>query len=79
MKKLHFCFYVPWYGEVEFLSFIVPIKCESNVSFYFPEFHYLIVLFKYTYEVVGMFFNLVLSSKDVKFQGEIDLLPSVFP
>ena len=73
MLKMHL------YGEVDFSSFIVPIKCESNVFFSFPFFWYLIVLFEYTYELVVMFFSLVFYFKVLNYQGETYMLTFVFP
>ena len=32
-ETLNCYFYLPWHGEVDFLFFIVSIKCESNVFF----------------------------------------------
>ena len=43
--NLHCSFYVPQHGEVEFSSFVLPIKCESNIYFSFPGLQYLIVFY----------------------------------
>ena len=56
IETLRCCFYVPWHGEVGFLSLVIPIKCESNIYFTFPIFCYLIMFFEYNYEVVCMLF-----------------------
>ena len=78
MDTLHYYFYVPLHGDMDFLSGTGPIKCESNVYFPFPVFFYLIVFFELTYEAVGMLFALVFYSKVIHYQGETYLTPFVF-
>ena len=79
METMYWYFYVTWHEEVQLSSFIEQIKCESNVSFSFLVFHYLIVFVEYTYEVFGMFFALVFYSKFADYQGETHLPPYLFP
>ena len=79
METLHCSFYIPCHGNLDFLSFIVPIKCYPTVSFTFPVFRYLIAFFECIYEAVGILFVLVYHSKIVKYQGEKYLPPFVFP
>ena len=67
MEMLHYCFYIPYHGEEDFLSLVFPIKCDYVVSNPFPIFHYILVFFQYTYEVVIMLFAVVIHSKVINY------------
>ena len=61
-----------WHGYVHILSDIVPCECDDTVKFALPIFFYFIVCSEGMDEVVGMFFTVILDTKVIHYECELD-------
>ena len=67
------------HGEMDFALGVIPVERESEVTFAFPVFSDVVMLFNGVDEMIGVFFADVFHSEIVDNEGERDRSPIVRP
>ena len=80
MVELNEClFYIDWHGEVDLSLVIVPIECDSDVSFAHPVFRDVVVESEDFHQVSGVLVAFVFDAKIVNDKSELDWSCLMYP